>query len=103
MSSRTVFRGARWPGDIAIADGVIAETGTVEPQPGDVVVDVGGDIITAGLANTHHHLYQWMTRGRAVGCDLLFCLFNPYKMAHEDVMTSIELMGKYVIPEFKKS
>ena len=38
-----------------------------------------------------------------MGCDLLFCLFNPYKMTHEDVMTSIELMGKYVIPEFKKS
>ena len=42
-------------------------------------------------------------RYEAVGCDLLFCLFNPYKMAHEDVMTTIELMGKYVIPEFKKS
>ncbi|MDE0117944.1 MAG: 8-oxoguanine deaminase [bacterium] len=78
MSSRTVFRGARWPGDIAIADGVIAETGTVEPQPGDVVVDVGGDIITAGLANTHHHLYQWMTRGRAVGCDLFGWLVELY-------------------------
>ena len=62
MTSRTVLRGARWPGDIAIADGVIAKVGVVEPQTDDVVVDVDGDIVTAGLANTHHHLYQWMTR-----------------------------------------
>ena len=78
MSARTVLRGARWPGDIAIADGVIVEAGVVEPQPDDVVVNVDGDIITAGLANTHHHLYQWMTRGRAVGCDLFGWLVELY-------------------------
>ena len=39
-------------------------------------------------------------RYEAVGCDLLFCLLNPYKISHEDVMTSIELMGKHVIPAF---
>lgn len=39
-------------------------------------------------------------RYEAVGCQTLFCLLNPYKMKHEDVMRSIELMGKYVIPEF---
>ena len=88
-ASRTVLRGARWPGDIAVADGIIAEVGTVEPQPGDVVVDVEGDIITAGLANTHHHLYQWMTRGRAVGCDLFGWLVELYpvwgRLTVEDV------------------
>ena len=89
MTARTVLRGARWPGDIAIAEGIIAETGTVEPQPGDVVVDVEGDIITAGLVNTHHHLYQWMTRGRAVGCDLFGWLVELYpvwgRLSVEDV------------------
>lgn len=39
-------------------------------------------------------------RYEAAGCDLLLCLFNPYKIPHESVMTSIELMGKYVLPEF---
>ena len=39
-------------------------------------------------------------RYEAAGCDLLFCLFNPYKMKHEDVMHSIELVGKHVLPEF---
>jgi hypothetical protein len=26
--------------------------------------------MTAGLINTHHHPFQRMTRGDAVGCDL---------------------------------
>jgi alkanesulfonate monooxygenase SsuD/methylene tetrahydromethanopterin reductase-like flavin-dependent oxidoreductase (luciferase family) len=39
-------------------------------------------------------------RYEAAGCDLLLCLFNPYKIPHEKVMQSIELMGKHVLPEF---
>ena len=39
-------------------------------------------------------------RYEAAGCDLLLCLVNPYKMKHEDVMESIELMGKHVLPAF---
>ena len=36
------------------------------------------------------------------GADLLLCLVNPYKIPHEQVMQTIDLMGKYVIPEFEK-
>jgi alkanesulfonate monooxygenase SsuD/methylene tetrahydromethanopterin reductase-like flavin-dependent oxidoreductase (luciferase family) len=36
----------------------------------------------------------------ATGCDLVFCLFNPYNVSHDAVMQTIELMGRYVIPEF---
>ncbi len=39
-------------------------------------------------------------RYEAIGCDLLFCLLNPYKISHEEVMRSIELMGTHVIPAF---
>jgi alkanesulfonate monooxygenase SsuD/methylene tetrahydromethanopterin reductase-like flavin-dependent oxidoreductase (luciferase family) len=39
-------------------------------------------------------------RYEAVGCDLLLCLVNPYKIPHESVMQTIELMGKHVLPEF---
>ena len=39
-------------------------------------------------------------RYEAAGCDLLLCLVNPYKIPHDDVMQSIELIGKHVIPEF---
>ena len=36
----------------------------------------------------------------AAGCDLLFCIVNPYKIPHEKVMASIELLGAEVIPQF---
>ncbi len=76
--SRIVLRGARHPGDIAILDGRITEVGDVARQPDDVEVDCRDCVITAGLVNTHHHLYQWMTRGRAVGCDLFGWLTELY-------------------------
>jgi cytosine/adenosine deaminase-related metal-dependent hydrolase len=45
------------------------------PAPGDLagarVVDATGCLATPGLVNTHHHLYQWVTRGLAVD-DTLF-------------------------------
>ncbi len=75
---RTVFRGARWPGDVAVRDGRIEAVGSVPEEPGDEVIRCDGDLITAGLVNTHHHLYQWMTRGRCVGCDLFGWLVELY-------------------------
>ena len=75
---RLVLRGARWPGDVAVADGRIVAVGDVPACDGDRVLHCDGDILTAGLVNTHHHLYQWMTRGRAVGCDLFGWLTELY-------------------------
>jgi alkanesulfonate monooxygenase SsuD/methylene tetrahydromethanopterin reductase-like flavin-dependent oxidoreductase (luciferase family) len=46
-----------------------------------------------------------LTRCRAyaaTGADLLLCLVNPYRISHEHVMQTIELMGKYVIPELDR-
>jgi alkanesulfonate monooxygenase SsuD/methylene tetrahydromethanopterin reductase-like flavin-dependent oxidoreductase (luciferase family) len=37
----------------------------------------------------------------AAGVDLLLCLVNPYKIPHETVMQTIELMGTEVIPKFR--
>jgi len=36
----------------------------------------------------------------ATGADLLLCLVNPYRISHEQVMQTIELFGKHVIPAF---
>ena len=58
--------------------GRIAAVGDVAPEPADTVIRCDGDILTAGLVNTHHHLYQWMTRGRADGCDLFDWLVTLY-------------------------
>jgi alkanesulfonate monooxygenase SsuD/methylene tetrahydromethanopterin reductase-like flavin-dependent oxidoreductase (luciferase family) len=40
-------------------------------------------------------------RYEAAGVDLLLCLVNPYKVPHDAVMQTIELMGKEVIPQFR--
>ena len=86
---RLVLRGARWPGDVAVEDGRIAAVGSVAAAPGDQVLRVDGDIVTAGLVNTHHHFYQWLTRGWAVDRDLFGWLTTLYpvwaRLTPEDV------------------
>jgi cytosine/adenosine deaminase-related metal-dependent hydrolase len=52
-------------GWVLVEDGVVAATGGgVEPEA-DERVDLGGALVTPGLVNTHHHLYQTLTRARA--------------------------------------
>lgn len=96
MATRTVLRGARSPGDIAIEDGKIAAIGAVEARRGDEVVACSGDLVTAGFANCHHHLYQWMTRGRATACDLFTWLRTLYPIWGEltvDDVAAAALVG----------
>jgi len=38
----------------------------------------------------------------ATGADLLLCLVNPYKIPHEKVVQTIELLGRHVLPEFER-
>lgn len=88
-SARTVLWGARWPGDIAIEGGIITAIGHVDPRRGDKRIDCSGNIVTAGLVNSHHHLYQWLTRGQAVNEGLFGWLRALYpvwaKLDPEDV------------------
>jgi len=58
--------------DILIRDGVIAAVGTgLEPPEGAEVIDLSGCLVTPGLVNTHHHLYQSLTRAVPGGQDAL--------------------------------
>ena len=41
-------------------------------------VDGAGCLVTPGLVNTHHHLYQWVTRGFAVDGSLFEWLTTLY-------------------------
>lgn len=56
--------------DVLIRDGVIVGIGTDLHSQGDVV-SARGCVVTPGLVNTHHHLYQSLTRAVPGGQDAL--------------------------------
>ncbi|HZP90932.1 MAG TPA: 8-oxoguanine deaminase [Actinomycetota bacterium] len=68
-------------GSILVEDGRVEWVGAGEP-PGGVAgaerLDGRGCIALPGLVNTHHHLFQTMTRGRAQGRGLFDWLLELY-------------------------
>jgi len=52
-------------GWILLADGLVSDLGTGRRPDADDVQDLGGAVVTPGLVNTHHHLWQNLTRARA--------------------------------------
>lgn len=62
----------------------------------DEVVDGRGCLATPGLVNTHHHLYQWATRGLAQQDDLfgwLTTLYPVWEGLDEDVVGAAAAAG----------
>ncbi len=58
--------------DILIRDGVIVQIGVGLTAPeGAEIVNAAGCLVTPGLVNTHHHLYQSLTRAVPGGQDAL--------------------------------
>ncbi|MBC7560628.1 MAG: 8-oxoguanine deaminase [Dermatophilaceae bacterium] len=67
-------------GHVVIAGNRIESVGA-GPAPriaGARVVDGSGCLLTPGLVNTHHHLYQWVTRGLAADATLFEWLHKLY-------------------------
>jgi alkanesulfonate monooxygenase SsuD/methylene tetrahydromethanopterin reductase-like flavin-dependent oxidoreductase (luciferase family) len=58
--------------------------------------------MNAVLAGDPDEVVQRCMAYAATGADLLLCLVNPYRIPHEKVMQTIELIGRYVIPEFSR-
>jgi cytosine/adenosine deaminase-related metal-dependent hydrolase len=56
---------------IRLRNGRIAAVGDLSPEAGETVIDARGCVVTPGLVNTHHHLYQSLTRAVPGGQDAL--------------------------------
>jgi cytosine/adenosine deaminase-related metal-dependent hydrolase len=96
----TMDEGRREIGDgsVLIRDGVIEAVGEAVPAAAaDVVIDATGCVVTPGLVNTHHHLFQTLTRAVPAGQDaLLFgwleALYPIWaRLRPEDVRVATEL------------
>lgn len=84
-------------GDVLIEDGVITAVGTNLGAGDAKVIDATGCVITPGLINTHHHLFQTLTRAVPAAQDaaLFGWLRTLYpiwgKMGPDDIRVSTEL------------
>jgi cytosine/adenosine deaminase-related metal-dependent hydrolase len=67
-------------GWVLVEDGVVAAVGSGPGPEAESREDLGGALVTPGLVNTHHHLYQTLTRARAQEADLFTWLRMLYPL-----------------------
>ncbi|MEZ3162221.1 8-oxoguanine deaminase [Microbacterium sp. BWT-B31] len=71
-------------GHVIVDDGVITAVGAgradAAARAGAEVINASGCLVTPGLVNTHHHLYQWLTRGYAQDSILFDWLTSLYPL-----------------------
>jgi cytosine/adenosine deaminase-related metal-dependent hydrolase len=66
-------------GHVVITGNLITAVGPGSPPPSSARrIDASGCVVTPGLINTHHHLYQWGTRGMAADATLFEWLTELY-------------------------
>jgi alkanesulfonate monooxygenase SsuD/methylene tetrahydromethanopterin reductase-like flavin-dependent oxidoreductase (luciferase family) len=53
------------------------------------------------IAGDPDEIIQRAKQYEEAGVDQLLCLLDPHDMPHENILQTIELLGKYVLPEFK--
>jgi cytosine/adenosine deaminase-related metal-dependent hydrolase len=71
--------GSEHDGGWLLVDGeTIAAVGAGPEPAADEKIDLKGAVVTPGLVNTHHHLYQTLTRARAQEADLFTWLRTLY-------------------------
>ncbi len=83
---------------IFVRDNVIEAVGTLADMPAqtaDTVLDLSWHVVIPGLANTHHHMYQSLTRVLAQECELFDWLKTLYpiwaRLRSEHVYISAKL------------
>lgn len=65
-------------GWLLVEDGFVSAVGDGPEPTADERIDLGGAVVTPGLVNTHHHLYQTLTRARAQQANLFGWLRELY-------------------------
>jgi cytosine/adenosine deaminase-related metal-dependent hydrolase len=65
-------------GWVLIRGGLVEAVGVGAPPEADEHIALGGAVVTPGLVNTHHHLYQTLTRAQAQQADLFTWLKTLY-------------------------
>ncbi len=84
-------------GGLFARDGVIEAVGPTAtlPASADVVIDASDQVVTPGLVNTHHHMYQTLTRAVAQDRELFGWLQTLYplwaRLTPEMLHTSTQL------------
>ena len=94
-------------GWLEVEDGLIKQVGAGDAPDGGE--DLGGAIVTPGLINTHHHLYQTLTRARAQQADLFTWLKTLYptwariddELEYAGARTGLAELALSVIPSLK--
>ncbi len=56
--------------DIRVRGGVIEAIGNLAPEPGETLHDATDCVVYPGWVNTHHHLFQSLTKGIPTGINL---------------------------------
>jgi len=74
----------------------IDEDGSLDLLSLDYLVESGACVL-----GTPEQCVEACKKYEEAGVDLLLCLVNPYKIPHDMVMQTIELMGTKVIPQFR--
>jgi alkanesulfonate monooxygenase SsuD/methylene tetrahydromethanopterin reductase-like flavin-dependent oxidoreductase (luciferase family) len=74
----------------------IDETGLLDQLSLDYLVASG-----AAVCGTPADCVDAIGRYQEAGVDTLLCLVNPYRIPHDAVMRTIELLGTEVLPHFR--
>ena len=73
----------------------VKDSGALDHLSFDFLRDSGSAVV-----GSPERCVEIAKRYEVAGCDLLLCLINPYKIPHDRVMRSIELLGTKVLPHF---
>lgn len=93
-------------GAIYVRDGVIEAVGTLAEMPAqtaDTVLDLRHHVVTPGLVNTHHHMYQSLTRAFAQDSELFGWLKTLYPIWSGLTGEAIHVSAKLAMAELMLS